>query len=273
MGGLIDRFCFPLNGKPLTPALLRLKDCIDDPFVKYPYLCDAVTMQHNGTAVWIPASGADITILYAHGNNETIIQAHHFLRGLADDCHCNILAFEYPGYPGVPGSASTDSMIAAAHGAYTYLTTSMAIDPRQIILMGRSIGTGPITALAAQLSKDSPPPFAALVLVSPLASIRLAAETTVGSLLARCLVRENMFNNVCELPHVRSVPILLFHGTQDCVLPYNVHVPALVNAYNDAVPVDQRNLTVFTVEGGGHTDDMSSSILCAPLRQIRQIRQ
>jgi pimeloyl-ACP methyl ester carboxylesterase len=292
--GIIERFCFPLNGKH-SNALSEAHSVIQEHILRYTYHVNDDSMNYfpDGAALWITIPSATKTILFAHGNMETIVGSYFSLNELSYSTNCNVFAFEYPGYAGLSGSSTDTSLNQAAYGAYEYLTKSLKIDPKTIILMGRSIGSGPIVSLASRLSKDadtekqwvfenendfflssswnffssrsrsnivlkrshSPPSaFAALILISPLASIRIAAEGIVGSILAKLLVSKTMFNNVEELPHVRSVPIFIFHGTVDSVLPYNSHASALTDAYEARVPADQYRLTMISLPLVGHND-------------------
>lgn len=61
----------------------------------------------------------------------------------------HVLAIEYPGYGIYPGSPSAEKILEDALTLWNYLTIQMGIDSKNIILFGRSLGTGVATELAA----------------------------------------------------------------------------------------------------------------------------
>ena len=71
---------------------------------------------------------------------------------------------------------------------YDYLTLFVGVRESDVVICGRSMGTGPTTYLG---SRKSP---RALVLISPYASIKAAASSLLGSAIS-VLVYER-FNNV-----------------------------------------------------------------------------
>lgn len=86
----------------------------------------------------------------------------------------------------------------------------MGISASQIIIFGRSMGSGPATYLA---SKENP---AALILFSPYTSIKEVAKEHVGWL--HCLA-PSMFNNGGLIPNIR-VPTFIIHGKKDEVIKH-----------------------------------------------------
>ena len=75
-----------------------------------------------------------------------------YLDYLCQYCDCNVLAYEYCGYSVAEGEPSEQNCYECIQAAYDYLTgmkssTSQAVakdavDPAQIVLFGRSLGTG-----------------------------------------------------------------------------------------------------------------------------------
>ena len=53
-----------------------------------------------------------------------------------------MLCVEYPGYSLYEGEPTESSINSDAKGVYKYLSQKMGYDTKDIILMGRSIGTG-----------------------------------------------------------------------------------------------------------------------------------
>ena len=82
----------------------------------------------------------------------------------------------------------------------------------QIVLVGRSIGTGPATLLAAER-----PNVGSLVLVTPFTSLKAIANSKLPGL---GIFVPNYFDNLTEFRRV-TAPTLILHGHKDEVIPYS----------------------------------------------------
>lgn len=125
-----------------------------------------------------------------------------------------MLAVEYPTYglynPSPP--LNEDTIKEDAEIAYNYLKCSIGLSEKQIIVFGRSIGSGPAVHLA---SKYQP---LMLFLFSPFKSIREAAGALTFSFLAMFL--KERFRNIDIIGQVKS-PVLIVHGKKDKIVPVN----------------------------------------------------
>ena len=86
---------------------------------------------------------------------------------------CHVIAFEYPGY-GLwkhTTEAGEEALNAAADEVWSVVTRSLGVDPKDVILFGRSLGAAVACALAARH-----PDAGGLVMLSPFASIREVAK-------------------------------------------------------------------------------------------------
>jgi len=148
-------------------------------------------------------------VLFAHGNAELIdfnIQEIEPLtrEGLA------VLLVEYPGYGRSQGSPSQKSITEVMVAAYDSLTADERIDSERIVFFGRSLGGGAVCALAEHR------PAAAMILVSAFTSVRaLAWRYLVPPLFVR-----DPFDNLAVLRQYPE-PVLLIHGKQDTIIPYD----------------------------------------------------
>ena len=154
-------------------------------------------------------------ILYFHGNAEDIGFANEFLAPICEKWKVDLyvtqvhaLAIEYPGYGLYPGNTDGDSIKATANLVYDFVTRTMRIPPQDIIIFGRSIGTGPATYLANRSD------CSALVLFSPYISIRGVAKEHVGCL--SCCAPD-IFQNIEAIRTIRR-PIFIIHGKLDEVI-------------------------------------------------------
>jgi len=117
-----------------------------------------------------------------------------------------VISMEYPGYSLYIGEPSADTILRDAEIVYDYLHLEAGVAQENILLFGRSIGSGPATYLAARRNPG------ALILMSAYTSIRAVVRDYFGK-LAQYLVAER-FNNLEEIQNVKC-PVLLLHGAAD----------------------------------------------------------
>lgn len=107
----------------------------------------------------------------------------------------HILAIEYPGYGVYKGKPSEENILRDAEIVYDYLVDYLEIKESQIIILGKSLGTGPSTHLAAHRNPR------ALILVTPYTSIRECVGDLMG-FLSKYLIAER-FRNIDKIGKVR----------------------------------------------------------------------
>jgi fermentation-respiration switch protein FrsA (DUF1100 family) len=124
---------------------------------------------------------AKVSVIFSHGNAEDLGMIFEWLCDFSLHLNVNVLgkrflyilysymlrqlslsgffsisaAYDYEGYgkaPGVPSEASCYLDIDAAYG---YLSEVLLFQPQNIIVYGRSLGTGPSVYLAERLAKDN----------------------------------------------------------------------------------------------------------------------
>jgi pimeloyl-ACP methyl ester carboxylesterase len=93
---------------------------------------------------------------------------------------------------------------------YDYFTKDYGFPEQNIIVFGRSIGSGPATYVASQRRP------AMLCLMSPFKSIKEVVGTLVGH-WAKWMVADKFKNSV----HIEEVdsPVLIIHGQLDTLIP------------------------------------------------------
>ena len=123
----------------------------------------------------------------------------------------HVLAVEYPGYGLYKGAPTEEAILEDSESVYHYLTTTLKIKPQEIIVFGRSIGSGPATYLASKRR------VGALILMSPFTSIKAVAKDMAGA-WAQYLIKER-FNNLEAIKQV-SCPTFICHGLKDGVIPF-----------------------------------------------------
>jgi len=133
------------------------------------------------------------------------------LRHIRDQFKVNVLAVEYPGYGLLHHmEPSEDAVYEVALTAFRFLVDEIGVRYSQIILFGRSLGSGPAVFLAAQY------PVGGLILVSAFSSIRAAVQSIVGRVVAWTF--SERFPNSKIIANV-SCSTLFIHGEADSLIP------------------------------------------------------
>ena len=156
-------------------------------------------------------SGSSKILIYFHGNAEDLGLAYELLDHLRNNLKIHVLAIEFPGYGIYPGKPSAEAILEDSLSVWEYLTSRVGLKPSDIILFGRSLGTGPATELAAYVKP------CALMLMSAYLSIRQLVRNIAGS-LASFLVYER-FRNMDNIKLVKC-PTFLIHGKKDLLIPF-----------------------------------------------------
>jgi fermentation-respiration switch protein FrsA (DUF1100 family) len=174
--------------------------------------------------VTIPAffidRGAPITVLFSHGNAEDLGMIYDWFKSFSAVLKVNVMAYDYTGYGKSRDTTRRDTPITPSEGrvyndilaAYTYLHQKRNIPAHQIVLYGRSLGSGPTCYMAQKLSKEGTP-CAGVILQSPLLSAYRVAFNF------RFTMPGDVFPNIDRIGHIQS-PIFIIHGTRDEVVPF-----------------------------------------------------
>lgn len=148
--------------------------------------------------------------LYFHGNAEDIFNSSSTSNIVKTYLPFNALSVEYPGYSIYYEEKSAETIEEDSLILFDFLVKELQINPKNIIICGRSIGSGPATYLAAKRKPG------ALILISPIKSIRDTVNGMVGPM--KYLVK-NRFNNYERIKEV-TCPLLVIHGQKDNLIPY-----------------------------------------------------
>ena len=94
-----------------------------------------------------------ITIIFSHGNAEDLGMIYDGLNEFAREVCVDVLAYDYEGYGKAGGAPTEQGCYACIDAAYSFATQTLQIPPEQIVLFGRSIGSGPTCYLAERLHR------------------------------------------------------------------------------------------------------------------------
>lgn len=178
-------------------------------------------------------------LLYFHGNAGDLsrwgIVGEHFV-----SLNYDVLIMDYRTYGKSTGKLSEQGFYDDAEFCYNYLLESYSEE--DIVLYGRSLGTGIATYLA---SKHQP---RQLILETPYYSILDVAKHRFPIFPVKKLLKYEFPSN--EFITNVNCPITMFHGTDDSVIPYSS-----AQKLNSVAP--QNNTLFTTIEGGSHNNLIS----------------
>jgi len=162
---------------------------------------------------FIPRQGAKLTLLFFHGNGGNIshrgesIQIFHRL-GL------NVFIIDYRGYGKSQGIPSEQGLYEDADAAWRYLTQTKNIEPKNIIIFGRSLGGAIATRLASQV------PAGKLILESTFSSSKDIAKS-IFPLLSYIVYVRFEFNSEERIKNI-TYPVLVIHSPDDEIIPFKL---------------------------------------------------
>lgn len=186
-------------------------------------------------AVHLKRDSALGVVLYFHGNSGNISHLNH-VANLFDRKGYDAILVDYRTYGKSTGELSEEALKRDAQLFYDYARTQY--DETQIVLYGRSFGTGVASGLAA----DNHPKK--LVLESPFYSAVSLGQHRFPILPVGWLA-EFRFPSHEYLQKV-GCPIYIFHGTDDRVIPYKF-AEELYAAIPETTPKH-----FYRIEGAGH---------------------
>ena len=202
--------------------------------------------QQIGDAECLTITRADATtwLMFCHGNMDSIdnLCRTQILHRMAERCQCNVFAPEYPPKH-AHGSDYDTQIVNTFKSAYTHVHKQAN---GNVHVMGHSLGV----ALALACCNELPPK--SFVLTSGFASIRSMAPSMLS-----CVIPDR-FNNVQQIQRY-TCPILIFHGSNDQVIPCS-------HAETCAAAAQHGSITLLPM---GHTPEYKDwSVISGALKNI-----
>jgi len=219
-------------GSAITKIVFQPPDAT---YTKDPNLIWLHTSEHEVIPAFFIDKDAKFTLLFSHGNAEDLGMIIQYFREVSHILEVNIFAYEYTGYGMSTGEPHEQAIYADIEAAFKYLRDIIGIPWTEVVLWGRSIGSGPSINLATKTA------VRAMVLQSPLLSIfRVAVHS-------RITLPGDMFPNVDRIGQV-CCPVYIVHGTKDEIIPIS-HTEELVKNCRQGIAYPP-----FIVENGGHNN-------------------
>jgi len=189
------------------------------------------------------------TVLFLHGNAENISTHFRSVAWLPAEGF-NVLALDYRGYGESEGTPSVAGIQLDIDAAMRALLARPDVDPDRIFIFAQSLGGSLAIAYVAHSAYRAH--IRALVADSPFSDYhRIAREKMAGTWFTwplqwlPYLTVDDTYSPAASVRAVRPIPLLLIHGDQDAVVPYQ-HSQALFE-------VAREPKELWIVPGAGHT--------------------
>ncbi|MDX1315022.1 MAG: alpha/beta fold hydrolase [Eudoraea sp.] len=187
-------------------------------------------------ALWFKKEEPKGLVLYFHGNAGNLSRWGNitipFVRKGYD-----VIVMDYRTYGKSTGKLSEKALYSDAQLFYDFATQHY--EENEIVLYGRSLGTGLATKLAA---KNKP---ARLLLETPYFSLLDIGVKRFPWLPVKWFMKYPM--RTYEYTGEVNCPVRVFHGTEDRVVPYEAGQRLF-----DTIPLS--NKVFHSIEGGGHNN-------------------
>jgi len=193
---------FPTSELVLTPNNIQLG--YEDVFIK--------TASNTTIHGWfIPHNNPRGTLLFFHGNGGNI---SHRLDSLAifNALGLSVLIIDYSGYGQSEGKPTEQGTYQDAEAAWQFLLTEKQLNPKDIIIFGRSLGA----AVAIWLAMQNDP--RAMIVESAFSSIADIGKHYYPYLPVKYLARIK-YPSLKRLASVKC-PVLFVHSPDDDIVPY-----------------------------------------------------
>ncbi|KAH9598408.1 Protein of unknown function DUF818 [Trypanosoma melophagium] len=234
---------------------------------------DWKTRKENGTFTYgllLIDPTAKYIVIYAHMNAVDMGMMFDELSYLSKRASASVLLFEYTGYGISHGETTEKSINEDMLSAYCYAIRYLHVPANRIVIMGRSIGTGPSAQLCAAMQDEDDTP-ALLVIQSPFTSLKECANEiarNVGSIVR--FLGYDWFRTIDVIAQVRC-PVIIHHGSLDDVVPFE-HAERIKRAIEEASPP---GIVELHVEECKHNDlpaTNAARIIDKKLRELGQER-
>lgn len=182
-----------------------------------------------------PASTTPFVILYFGGNAEDVL----YTAGMAERFAARrMLVVNYRGYGQTQGAPSQDALYEDGRAIYDYVVNEVGTKPDHIVVMGRSLGSGVASMLAAERQ------VRAAILITPFESITAVAASHYPIFPVRLLLKHPF--DSASFARRTNVPALIIAAAEDNVIPAK-HAQALSHVW-----AGEQSLHVL--QGVGHND-------------------
>ena len=194
----------------------------------------------TGLHAWyFDQADANNTLVFFHGNAESVETSGPWIGGLAASLNARVLILDYRGYGKSEGRPYERGIVQDGIAAVEWLSQRTGKPASQFIYLGRSLGGG----VAIQVARTHPP--GAFILVSNFSSMVDVAAHAFPWLPVRSLMR-NRYESAPALAEM-DIPLLQIHGERDGIIPIE-----LGRRLFDVAPCANKHFLI--AKGRGHND-------------------
>ena len=179
------------------------------------------------------------TIVFFHGNGESIEFSGPWAGSLAKALNANVMMFDYRGYGRSEGKPFERGVVQDGISVVDWVAARLNVPTQQLVYVGRSLGGG----VAAQVAISRPPK--ALVMLSTFSSLIDVAGEVMPRMPFR-LIMKNQYESSKALSRM-DMPLLVVHGDSDRLVPLK-----LAKKMFEAAGSDRKQIRVLP--GKGHND-------------------
>ncbi|MGC4006774.1 MAG: alpha/beta hydrolase [Pirellulales bacterium] len=183
-------------------------------------------------------------VLFLHGNGGHVPLWSESVEKLIEEQRVAAFVFDYRGYGKSAGSPDEAGLYADAQAARTWLAARTNVAESEIVLVGRSLGTGVAVHEAVRVAPR------AMILISPLTSLPDAAAYHYPWVPVRWLMSQR-FDSLAKIGDYRG-PLLIAHGDADGTVPFS-----LGKRLFEAAPSSEKMF--LRLPGGGHNDALPAA--------------
>jgi fermentation-respiration switch protein FrsA (DUF1100 family) len=188
---------------------------------------------------WYVPGNTGTTLLWLHGNGGNIGHRVDNIAELHARLGVALFIFDYRGYGRSEGRPSEQGTYLDAEAALAYLASRRDVDPKALVLFGRSLGC----AVAAEIATRHE--FRAVILESPFTSIPALAKRHYPFLPGIGFFVRTRYDTLSKAKDVRT-PMMVLHGDRDEVAPIEMGREVF-----DAAKPPKR---FYKIAGAGHND-------------------
>jgi fermentation-respiration switch protein FrsA (DUF1100 family) len=184
----------------------------------------------------MPLNCSDRTVLLCHGNGENVAESAGYNgEYLRHSLYADVFVFDYRGFGKCEGTPTEAGVLADADAALKWVCEKTNKEPKDIILVGHSLGGGPAVHLASTYGCK------AMILQRTFSSMTDAAQHNYPWLPVSWIMRNRYPSHekikTCECPLYQS------HGADDKLIPVESALklfrssPAKIKKFNEFVGV------------------------------------
>jgi fermentation-respiration switch protein FrsA (DUF1100 family) len=179
-------------------------------------------------------------VLFSHGNGANWSVRRSLVAKFIKN-HQSVFAYDYQGFGRSEGEPSIDGIVDDAYAAYNYLLNDLHYQPKQIILLGESLGTA-VTGVISPTVES-----AGIILECPLYSLKRKGQELLPFIKAYPDWTWPHGGLDCSQSFAHHhAPLLLISGTADRMTP--------VSHADDLFAASSEPKTHIRINGAGHGD-------------------